>query len=175
MAYFSVQLLKWPWNSCLLSIIVVDFALSWFFLSNIYMYRTHYQLIKAALGWKKCYFLICYFLSMASNFFFQKSNFEKKALKIFFFNEKSLQKLFFNVTIYVTELQMKYQGLNLRFQGFIAFKLWRVQNVGKKYPKKATVFLVTSSAISYETIIFPCSINLDLYRKIIILTTGLIV
>ena len=112
---------------------------------------------------------------MASNFFFQKSNFEKKALKIFFFNEKSLQKLFFNVTIYVTELQMKYQGLNLRFQGFIAFKLWRVQNVGKKYPKKATVFLVTSSAISYEPIIFPCSINLDLYRKIIILTTGLIV
>ena len=55
--------------------------------------------------------------------FFQKSNFEKKALKIFFFNEKSLQKLFFNVTIYVTELQMKDQGLNLNFQGFIAFKV----------------------------------------------------
>ena len=52
--------------------------------------------------------------------FFQKSNFEKKALKFFFFNEKSLQKLFINVTIYVTELQMKDQGLNLNFQGFIA-------------------------------------------------------
>ena len=60
---------------------------------------------------------------MATNFYFQKSNFEKKALKIFFFNEKSLQKLFINVTIYVTELQMKDQGLNLNFQGFIAFKV----------------------------------------------------
>ena len=118
MAYFSVQLLKWPWKLSALSIMVVDFALLWFFLSKIYVLKT-LPADKSSFRVKKMLLFDMLLFFNGVQLFFSKVKFWKKSLKNIFFNEKILQKHFFHETIYVTELHMKYQGLNLNFQGFI--------------------------------------------------------
>ena len=160
----------------------VEFAInyySWFcsfliFLSKMYVLDT-LPAEKSSFRVKKMLLFDMLHFIDGDQLFFSKIKFWTKSFKNIFFQWKKSTKTIFFISFICHWTSDERSRLKSEFIGIYCILGMKSAKCWKKCPKKATVFPVTSSAFSYETIIFPCRTNLDLYRKIIILTTGVIV